>query len=260
MHLVINGLSLGGYWRIDNLEEERAGMDFLAKPWALVRDKETAEILCARVNASGLIVTDLTLKMLLDLLGRIHGDGGQYVQAHGLQQAIQDAEAKVVQERARVAGLEAELEAAQKTASDNFWFGIKEVNKLRRGYDAAWRVMEGTLREAGLWTADFQQRLNKAIEDSNLAAAPATVRDADPLADLVSRFSVALLSKLRDADKKQGHGNGWLNDDWRDDLVGSMLHHVNKGDPRDVAAYCAFAWHHGWSVSPIAAPAEKGAE
>lgn len=26
--------------------------------------------------------------------------------------------------------------------------------------------------------------------------------------------------------------------------------HIAKGDPRDVAAYCAFMWWHGWSTKP----------
>ena len=53
MNLVLNGLgTLGGvgFWRIDNLDEERVGLDFLAKPWALVRDKEAAEKIIAALN------------------------------------------------------------------------------------------------------------------------------------------------------------------------------------------------------------------
>lgn len=34
-----------------------------------------------------------------------------------------------------------------------------------------------------------------------------------------------------------------------------LAEHVAKGDPRDVAAYCAFAWHHGWSTAEAATPA-----
>ena len=71
----------------------------------------------------------------------------------------------------------------------------------------------------------------------------------DHLASLVQRFSNALLQKLRDSEEKYGWNNGWLKDDWSDDLRRELIRHVDKGDPRDVAAFCAFAWHHGWSVS-----------
>lgn len=67
--------------------------------------------------------------------------------------------------------------------------------------------------------------------------------------DLVDRFAAALKEKLHAAEAKYGHGDAWKRDDWRDDLVHALCDHVAKGDPRDVAAYCAFAWHHGWSLA-----------
>ena len=66
----------------------------------------------------------------------------------------------------------------------------------------------------------------------------------DPLKDLVERFSKALLAKLKLA---QANGrSGWERDDWEEHCQQGLLRHVDKGDPRDVAAYCAFMWHHGW--------------
>lgn len=38
----------------------------------------------------------LTLTRVRNLLARIHGDGGHYVEQHGLDKALEDAEAKVV--------------------------------------------------------------------------------------------------------------------------------------------------------------------
>jgi hypothetical protein len=73
----------------------------------------------------------------------------------------------------------------------------------------------------------------------------------DPLADLVSRFSAALLEKLRAAEAKYGRKDDWLDPNWEADCQRQLLEHVAKGDPRDVAAYAAFCWHHGW---PTAAP------
>lgn len=69
-------------------------------------------------------------------------------------------------------------------------------------------------------------------------------------ADLVARFATALAEKLHKAEKKYGYDNGWKEDEsWRDECAEKLLDHVVKGDPRDVAAYCAFMWHHGWKTS-----------
>ena len=68
-------------------------------------------------------------------------------------------------------------------------------------------------------------------------------------ADLVARFAQALAEKLHKAEKKYGYSNGWLDDDWQRECANKLVEHVQKGDPRDVAAYCAFMWHHGWRTS-----------
>lgn len=72
---------------------------------------------------------------------------------------------------------------------------------------------------------------------------------SDALDDLVREFSVALLAKLREAEAKYGYSNDWARDGWGDALRQHIREHVEKGDPRDVAAYCAFAWHHGWTLA-----------
>ncbi|MDR5170699.1 hypothetical protein IHQ56_02600 [Methylobacillus flagellatus] len=84
-------------------------------------------------------------------------------------------------------------------------------------------------------------------------------------ADLVRRFSLALAEKLKAAQDKYGYQDGWKRDDWLDECRAHLLQHVAKGDPRDVAAYCAFLWHHsshtssnpevipyGWVAVPLA--------
>jgi hypothetical protein len=68
-------------------------------------------------------------------------------------------------------------------------------------------------------------------------------------ADLVARFAEALAEKLHQAEKKYGYDTGWADDDWRLKCATQLMQHVQKGDPRDVAAYCAFMWHHGWRTS-----------
>lgn len=76
-------------------------------------------------------------------------------------------------------------------------------------------------------------------------------------ADLVDRFAKAMKEKLEKAEAKYGYSDGWLADDWHDDLVRDLAAHVQKGDPRDVAAYCAFAWHHGWPTTTASAGGDE---
>ena len=83
------------------------------------------------------------------------------------------------------------------------------------------------------------------VEASVSELHPATV-------DLVERFAAELKSKLAKAEAKYGYRDEWLKADWQDELTESLAEHIQKGDPRDVAAYCAFAWHHGWSTSDVA--------
>lgn len=66
---------------------------------------------------------------------------------------------------------------------------------------------------------------------------------------LVGRFSEALMLKLVKAEEKHGWNGAWQRDGWASELRAELLRHLDKGDPLDVAAYAAFAWHHGWSTA-----------
>ncbi|MFO4446090.1 hypothetical protein AAHC63_00190 [Klebsiella quasipneumoniae subsp. quasipneumoniae] len=74
--------------------------------------------------------------------------------------------------------------------------------------------------------------------------------------NLVLRFASALADKLYKAEQKYGRSIDWMKDDWYDDCLQSLLEHIEKGDPRDVAAYCAFMWHHGWKTK-VAQPEQE---
>lgn len=69
-------------------------------------------------------------------------------------------------------------------------------------------------------------------------------------AKLVIDFTAALAEKLRAAELKYGYSTGWLTDDWEQGCQQQLLAHIAKGDPRDVATYCAFMWKRGWSTMP----------
>lgn len=66
---------------------------------------------------------------------------------------------------------------------------------------------------------------------------------------LIANFADALAEKLRKAQDKYGYSDGWSDADWMDECRTKLREHIEKGDPLDVAAYCAFLWHHGESTS-----------
>lgn len=73
--------------------------------------------------------------------------------------------------------------------------------------------------------------------------------------NLVDQFAAAMKVKLNAADEKYGWDDGWTNPDCVPELQRNLRRHVHKGDPLDVANYCAFLWHHGASThDTIATP------
>ncbi len=67
---------------------------------------------------------------------------------------------------------------------------------------------------------------------------------------LVADFCTALAEKLYKAQLKYGYDTDWKHDGWPSQCQAHFHQHIAKGDPRDVAAYCAFMWWHGWSTKP----------
>lgn len=66
---------------------------------------------------------------------------------------------------------------------------------------------------------------------------------------LVASFSKALLEKFEASEEKYKWNGGWKKNDWQEDFNKQFKNHVANGDPIDIAAYCAFAWYHKWSLS-----------
>jgi hypothetical protein len=101
--------------------------------------------------------------------------------------------------------------------------------------------------------------VNKSREFGTPATSIPSSDGAEPVAlhpataDLVQRFARALAEKLAAAEAKYGYSDGWRDPNWMDECRAKLIEHVSKGDPRDVAAYCAFLWHHGESTrTPVA--------
>lgn len=66
---------------------------------------------------------------------------------------------------------------------------------------------------------------------------------------LVIAFAQKFGNKLIRAQEKYGWNDHWLKLDWADECRMELLRHVGKGDPVDVALYCAFLDYHGWPTS-----------
>lgn len=65
---------------------------------------------------------------------------------------------------------------------------------------------------------------------------------------LIQAFAVAVADKARDAEIKHGFGDDWLFSLTETGCRIDLLGHLAKGDPRDVAMYCAFMWARGWET------------
>ncbi|WP_256661753.1 hypothetical protein [Klebsiella grimontii] len=65
---------------------------------------------------------------------------------------------------------------------------------------------------------------------------------------LVTDFCTALAEKLYKAQLKYGYSDNWSYANWEIECQTAFQEHISKGDPRDVAAYCAFMWYHGWKT------------
>ncbi|HAF2377966.1 TPA: hypothetical protein G8O01_001211 [Salmonella enterica] len=86
---------------------------------------------------------------------------------------------------------------------------------------------------------------------------PAPVMPAELHPDtqnLVADFCTALAEKLYKAQLKYGYDADWKQDGWHTQCLAHFHQHIAKGDPRDVAAYCAFMWYHGWKTESVSAP------
>lgn len=86
------------------------------------------------------------------------------------------------------------------------------------------------------------------------AAPPAPVVPAELHPDtqkLVTDFCTALAEKLYKAQLKYGYDADWKQDGWPTQCQAHFHQHIAKGDPRDVAAYCAFMWYHGWKTEAV---------
>ncbi len=65
---------------------------------------------------------------------------------------------------------------------------------------------------------------------------------------LVLRFAQGTRREAAQAELKYGYDDSWTGSAWEGECRRRLYEHLEKGDPRDVANYCAFMWHHGWNT------------
>ena len=142
--------------------------------------------------------------------------------------------------------------AATPAAPGEVTLNKKDLNKLLNDFARACAFGDDLLARMATSKAihEYLDAAFAALSHPAPVAAPAMHQAT---ADLVRRFSDALAAKLAAAEKKYGYSDGWLSPDWMDECRAKLLEHIDKGDPRDVAAYCAFLWHHGESTAAPAA-------
>lgn len=90
--------------------------------------------------------------------------------------------------------------------------------------------------------ADLRAELAEAKASSVIFSA-----ELDPdTRRLVLRFAQAVADKLRKSEEKYGFKNEWMMWNWVGDgtILTEFEKHVDKGDPVEVAIYCAFLWWH----------------
>lgn len=105
--------------------------------------------------------------------------------------------------------------------------------------------------DADVWPASRTEMGDVLLYRS---APPAPVVPAELHPDtqkLVTDFCTALAEKLYKAQLKYGYDADWKQDGWPTQCQAHFHQHIAKGDPRDVAAYCAFMWYHGWKTEAV---------
>lgn len=132
--------------------------------------------------------------------------------------------------------VQAMIQAQQREARRHISANIianENGNTFQRGYHDGYK-------------AGLQDGLAAASQDSEPLARAGLCKETSLL---VCRFADALADKLAASERKYGYSDDWLRTDWMDQCRENLVKHVQKGDPLDVAAYCAFLWHHGQTTT-----------
>lgn len=110
-----------------------------------------------------------------------------------------------------------------------------KVESLRNRLHNAWKVITGDY-DAVDWYSyrKTEKRTISVVVPSDLH------RDT---VNLVWQFSSVMANKLRKSEINYGYSNKWKDKGWADECRSQLQCHIDKGDPVDVANYCAFLWY-----------------
>lgn len=78
--------------------------------------------------------------------------------------------------------------------------------------------------------------------------------------DELSRFASVLGTKLRQAELKHDYSTNWCDDTWRGDCEDALRQKYREGDILDLAIYCMFMHHHGWTLHVLPGPSATAIE
>ena len=132
----------------------------------------------------------------------------------------------------------AELQQRRKAATGREPVGIKLPPKMSNDRINAHELSTGV---------DVWHRCIDEVAKLNGKCIPSVPSGLHPdTQKLVTNFCTALAEKLYKAQLKYGHSDNWSYANWEIECQTAFHEHIAKGDPRDVAAYCAFMWYHGW--------------
>ncbi|MDM8064608.1 hypothetical protein [Klebsiella pneumoniae] len=133
---------------------------------------------------------------------------------------------------------------ADNEIDSDYFAVVSECESYGKETDAELSITEFALRAAG-----YVDALVEALEKAQQAPIMPLGLHPDTQ-KLVADFCTALAEKLYKAQLKYGYDTDWKQDGWPSQCQAHFHQHIAKGDPRDVAAYCAFMWWHGWSTKP----------
>ncbi|HDO6754423.1 hypothetical protein VSS02_07025 [Klebsiella pneumoniae] len=133
---------------------------------------------------------------------------------------------------------------ADNEIDSDYFAVVSECESYGKETDAELSITEFVLRAAG-----YVDALVEALEKAQQAPSMPLGLHPDTQ-KLVADFCTALAEKLYKAQLKYGYDTDWKQDGWPSQCQAHFHQHIAKGDPRDVAAYCAFMWWHGWSTKP----------
>lgn len=124
---------------------------------------------------------------------------------------------------------------------------LVEALEKARGMESYWKTQCRGITDH---CEELQARIAE-LESRTVKPAPVIPSELHPdTQKLVTDFCTALAEKLYKAQLKYGYDADWKQDGWPSQCQAHFHQHIAKGDPRDVAAYCAFMWWHGWSTKP----------